>query len=255
MKIGIKKIKSMKNKEKISVLTAYDFQTAKIMDGKVDMILIGDSLSMVIYGNKDTTKVTMQDMLRHTQAVTKATKRSLTIADMPIGSYDNEKLALENAKKFLEVGADSVKIENKPEIAKILIKNNIEVMGHVGLTPQTITKFKVQGKEQEKAEEITKLALELEQAGCFSIVLECIPRDLAEEITNKLIIPTIGIGAGPDCDGQVLVINDMLGLNPDFKPKFLKKYENLSEKIKRAIKLYNSEVKQEKFPTDEHSFH
>jgi len=245
----------MKGKQKIAMLTAYDFPTAKLMDGIVDMILVGDSLGMVVLGYENTTQVTMDDMLRATSAVARGAKDTLIVGDMPIGTYDNEESALKNAKLFLKAGAHTVKIERKPEIAKFLVKKGIEVMGHIGLTPQTITTFKVQGKDKESAERILDEAINLEKSGCFSIVLECIPLTLAESITKKISIPTIGIGAGVHCDGQVLVTNDILGLYGDFKPKFLKRYAEIGNEMKKAFENYAKDVREEKFPDDEHSFH
>ena len=255
MKTTTEKIKSMKNNEKISMLTAYDFPTAGIMDSIVDMILVGDSLGMVVLGYENTLNVKMEDMVRHTEAVARAVKNSLMVGDLPANSYDNEEDAIENSKKLLKAGADCVKIENQHEIAQALVKENIEVMGHVGLTPQTITDFKVQGKDKEAEDKIINEAIALEKAGCFSIVLECVPVDLAKKISEQLTIPTIGIGAGPDCDGQVLVMHDILGLFEKFRPKFVKRYANIAEEMRKAFLQYNKEVKEGKFPTDEFSFH
>ena len=252
---SIQDIKSMKGKQKIAMLTAYDFPTAKLMDGIVDMILVGDSLVMVVLGYENTTQVTMDDMLRATGAAARGAKNTFIVGDMPIGTYDSEKDALKNAKLFLEAGAHAVKIERKPEIAKFLARNGIEVMGHIGLTPQTITTFKVQGKDKDSADKILGEAVDLDKAGCFSLVLECIPLTLAETITNKIKIPTIGIGAGIHCDGQVLVTNDILGLYGDFKPKFLKRYAEMGNEMKTAFENYAKEVREGKFPTDENSFH
>lgn len=248
-------LKSMKSKQKIVMLTAYDFPTAKLMNGIVDIILVGDSLGMVVLGYDNTTKVTMQDMLRATGAVARGAKNTLIVGDMPIGAYENEKDALKNAKLFLEAGAHAVKIEKKPEIAKFLVRNGIEVTGHIGLTPQTITSFKVQGKDKESAEKILKEAKQLDKAGCFSLVLECIPLPLAKTITKSVSIPTIGIGAGIYCDGQVLVTNDILGLYGDFKPKFLKRYAEIGQEMKKTFEEYAKDVREGNFPSDEHSFH
>ena len=253
--ITTKQIKQMKSKQKIVMLTAYDFPTARLMDGIVDMILVGDSLGMVVLGYENTTQVTMEDMLRATGAVARGAKDTLIVGDMPIGTYDNEKDALKNAKLFLEAGAHAVKVEKMPEIAEFLVKNGIEVMGHIGLTPQTITTFKVQGKDKGSAEKIIQEAAALDNAGCFSLVLECIPLQLAKTITEKINMPTIGIGAGIYCDGQVLVTNDILGLYGDFKPKFLKRYAEIGQEMKKAFEQYAQEVREEKFPSDEHSFH
>ncbi|HLC61743.1 MAG TPA: 3-methyl-2-oxobutanoate hydroxymethyltransferase [Candidatus Nanoarchaeia archaeon] len=252
---SIQEIKSMKGKQKIVMLTAYDFPTANLMDGIVDVILVGDSLGMVVLGYENTTQVTMDDMLRATGAVARGAKNIFIVGDMPIGTYNNEKDALKNAKLFLEAGAHAVKIERKPEIAKFLVKNGIQVMGHTGLTPQTITTFKVQGKDNDSADKILNEAIELDKAGCFSLVLECIPLSLAKTITEKIKIPTIGIGAGIHCDGQVLVTNDILGLYGNFKPKFLKRYAEIGNEMKAVFENYAKEVREEKFPADENSFH
>ncbi|MDP3765833.1 MAG: 3-methyl-2-oxobutanoate hydroxymethyltransferase [Nanoarchaeota archaeon] len=256
MKITVKKIKSMKGKGKIAVLTAYDYSTAKYMDKEgIDIILVGDSLGMVVLGYENTLSVTMEDMLRHTGAVARGAKNALIVGDMPANSYDNKETAALNAEAFIKSGADTVKIENKPEIARFLVDNRIEVMGHIGLTPQTCADFKVQGKDQETADKLIKLAKELEEAGCYALVLECIPMQLAKKITESVSMPTIGIGAGPYCDGQVLVVNDMLGIYDKLSPKFLKKYAELGKEMKIAFKSYIKDVKEGKFPEDKHSFH
>ena len=248
-------IKSMKGKQKIVVLTAYDFPTAKLMDDIVDIILVGDSLGMVVLGYENTKNVTMQDMIRATEAVARGTKNALVVGDLPLGTYDDKKFALENTNFLLRAGAKSVKIENKPEIAEFLVNNGIEVMGHIGLTPQSITNFKVQGKDEKTAKSLFDLARALDKAGCFSIVLECIPLDLAKKITEEISIPTIGIGAGIYCDGQVLVTHDILGLFESFKPKFVKRYAEIGLEMKHAFKKYAEEVRERKFPSDEYSFH
>jgi len=250
-----KQIVSMRFREKIAVLTAYDYPTARLMDGIVDIILVGDSLGMVVLGYENTTKVTMQDMLRATEAVARGVKNTFIVGDMPIGTYDNEKDSLKNAKLFLKAGAHAVKIERKPEIAEFLVKNGIYVMGHVGLTPQTITSFKVQGKDEETSNRIFEEAKSMDKAGCFSLVLECIPRQLAKKITEVISIPTIGIGAGPDCEGQVLVMHDILGLYGDFKPKFVRRYFEMGNAMKNNFIKYSKDVKDGNFPTDEESFH
>ena len=256
MKTTIEKIKSMKGKEKIAVLTAYDYPTAKAMDESgVDIILIGDSLGMVVLGYENTLSVTMEDMTRHTGAVARGTQNALVVADMPVHSYDGKETAALNAEALVKSGADSVKIENEPEIVKFLVENKIEVMGHIGLTPQTATNFKVQGKDKETADKLIKLAKELENAGCYSLVLECVPVELAKKITESISIPTIGIGAGIYCDGQVLVTNDMVGLYDRFTPKFVKKYAELGKEMKKAFGSYIRDVKKGNFPEDEHSFH
>ncbi|MBW2976250.1 3-methyl-2-oxobutanoate hydroxymethyltransferase [Candidatus Woesearchaeota archaeon] len=256
MKTTTQKIKSMKGEEKITMLTAYDCFTAKFMDDAgVDIILVGDSLGMVVLGYENTLSVTMDDMIRHTAAVARGTKNAMIVGDMPANSYNDNETALLNAKKFISAGADNVKIENKPEIAKFLAENNIDVMGHIGLTPQTVAEFKVQGKTEEAADKLVNLAKELEEAGCYSIVLECVPMRLAKKITEAVSIPTIGIGAGPCCDGQVLVSNDILGIYDKFAPKFVKKYAELGKEMKSAFENYIKDVKEGAFPKDEHSFH
>tara|TARA_Y100000310_G_scaffold242976_1_gene247294 strand:- start:2392 stop:3162 length:771 start_codon:yes stop_codon:yes gene_type:complete len=256
MKTTVSKIKSMKGKEKISMLTAYDYSTAKYMDeAGIDIILIGDSLGMVVLGYENTLSVTMDDMIRHTGAVVRGAKNALIVGDLPAGGYDDNETAALNAEALVKSGADTVKLENAPEIAKFLVDNKFEVMGHVGLTPQTVLDFKVQGKEEETANKIIKMAKDLEEAGCYCIVLEGIPLELGKRITEMLSVPTIGIGAGPHCDGQVLVVNDMLGIFDEFKPKFVKRYGHLAEDMRKAFENYVKEVKEEKFPEDKHCFH
>jgi 3-methyl-2-oxobutanoate hydroxymethyltransferase len=256
MKTTTSQIKSMKGKEKITVLTAYDYSTAKYMDeAGINIILIGDSLGMVVLGYENTLSVTMEDMIRHTGAVSRGAKNALIVADMPANSYNDDESAALNAKALIKSGADTIKLENAPEITKFLVKNKIDVMGHIGLTPQTATNFKVQGKDEETADKLIKQAKELETAGCYSLILECIPVELAKKITKSISIPTIGIGAGPYCDGQVLVTNDMIGLYDRLSPKFVKKYAQLGKEMKKAFENYIKEVKEGEFPKDEHSFH
>ncbi|PKN77113.1 MAG: 3-methyl-2-oxobutanoate hydroxymethyltransferase [Deltaproteobacteria bacterium HGW-Deltaproteobacteria-10] len=259
--LDIKKMKVLG--EKITVLTAYDYAISSILDEcGVDMILVGDSLGMVVLGYDTTLPVTMDDMLHHTKAVSRAAHNSLVIADMPFLSYQvSPQLALANAGRFLqEAGAQAVKLEGGRETAETVRKitsAGIPVMAHVGLTPQSIHQiggFKVQGKKEDAAQRIIEDAKILEEAGAFSIVLELVPEKLAEEITKTIGIPTIGIGGGVHCDGQVLVINDMLGLYDKFTPKHVKKYANLNPEIKKAVKSYISEVKNCTFPDIEHSF-
>lgn len=248
-------IKSMKSKQKIVMLTSYDFPTASLMDGIVDIILVGDSMGMVVFGYDGTTKVTMQDMARAVGSVSRGAKNSLVVGDLPIGAYDNEKDALKNARSLMNAGARAVKIERKPEIAGFLAENGIEVMGHIGLTPQTITNFKVQGKNEEDAKKLVEEAKAMDKAKCFSLVLECIPIGLAEKITKSISIPTIGIGAGIKCDGQVLVTHDILGLFEAFKPKFVKRYADIGNEMRKAFRQYAQEVREVRFPSDEFSFH
>lgn len=250
-----KQIKSMKSKQKIVMLTAYDFPMAKLMDDVVDIILVGDSMGMVVLGYDNTAKVTMQDIARATGSVARAAKKALVVADLPFRAYENEKDALENAKMLLEAGAKAVKVENKPEIIEFLVENGIEVMGHIGLTPQTITNFKVQGKNENDAKKLIALAKACDRSGCFSIVLECVPESLGKVITDSISAPTIGIGAGIYCDGQVLVTHDILGLFDMFKPKFVKRYAEIGKEMRKAFEHYANEVREGKFPSDEFSFH
>lgn len=263
IKVTIKDILSLKNKRKITMLTAYDYPLASLIDrAGIDMILVGDSVANVVLGLDSTTMVGMSEMLHHSKAVTRAVKQALVIGDMPFESYQLDTAeAVKNAKRFIDEGkCDCVKLEwfdRCLEVTKKIIEANIPVMGHIGLTPQTADKlggFKVQGKDAEAANKIIEQAISLENTGCFAIVLECLPDRIAEIITKKLKIPTIGIGAGPECDGQVLVTYDLLGLFERFSPKFVKKYINLSPLISRAIEEYKNEVMQGKFPTQEQSF-
>jgi len=263
-KVTVKTFLKMKQRgEKIAVLTAYDFYTAKILDEiSIDSILVGDSANMVFYGAKDTLSISMDQMIYHTRAVSSAVKRALVIGDMPFLSYQTSVSdAILNAGRFLkEGGAHGVKIEGGMEMkdtVKRLIEVGIPVMGHIGMTPQSIEKFggySVQGKDEKKAEYLLESAKVLENVGCFSIVLECIPRELAQKITSSLKIPTIGIGAGLDCDGQVLVVNDILGLYEEFKPKFVRRYAELGKEMRRACKNYIEDVKTKKYPSEEESY-
>ena len=237
-------IKSIKNREKIAVLTCYDYFTAKILDSVgIDIILVGDSLANVILGYETTRDVTMNEMKIFTEAVARGAKNSFIVGDMPYLSDRNKEEAVKNAKIFVQSGANAVKIEgNKEEIIKAIIKEGIPVMGHLGLLPQTAKKFEMQGKDKEAADKLVKDAKALESYGCFCIVLECVVPELAEKITQNVNIPTIGIGSGKDCDGQVLVINDILGLC-DKSPSFAKKYTDLGKEIRKAVESYNKDVK------------
>lgn len=251
--------------QKITVLTAYDFPTARILDESgLDIILVGDSVGMAVLGYETTLPVTMEAMIHHTQAVARARSRALLVGDMPFLSFHlSLSDSILNAGRFIkEGGADAVKLEGSSpkrlELVEALVEAQIPVMGHVGLTPQSIRKmggFKVQGTEEEKAEEIYQGALALEKSGAFAVVLESVPEELAAEITRSLKIPTIGIGAGPDCDGQVLVVNDLLGLSTGYMPRFVKKYAELAEVISKAVNEYIQDVRQGSFPDDEHSYH
>jgi 3-methyl-2-oxobutanoate hydroxymethyltransferase len=250
--------------KKITMLTAYDYPMALLEDrAGIEIILVGDSLGMTVLGYENTIPVTMDEMVHHTKAVTRGAKYALIIGDMPFMSYNiSEREAILNAGRFLkEGGADAVKLEggaSVKDIIKGIVKAGIPVMGHLGLTPQTISMlggFKVQGKDAQSAQRIIDDALLLEDAGAFSVLLEAIPAPIAKKITERLRIPTVGIGAGIHCDGQVLVVHDMLGLFDRFTPKFAKRYINLSEMILNAFESYREEVLKGTFPTDQHSFH
>ena len=264
MRVTITEIKEMKHKsEKIPMLTAYDYVTAKMVDEVgVPLILVGDSLGMVILGYESTIPVTMEEMIHHTKAVVRGTKKALIIGDMPFMTYHiSVSDALSNAARFIqEGGAQAVKLEGGEVVAekvRRLVDCGIPVMGHIGLTPQSMHQlggFKVCGKAVEEARKLLNDARILEEAGAFAIVLECTPAPLSKLITQKLAIPTIGIGAGPDCDGQVQVISDILGLYTDFVPKHAKQYARLAGEIKNAVADYMSEVKSLSFPTTEQSY-
>ena len=263
-KITVPHILKMKQRgEKITCLTAYDYSFARILDeAGVEMLLVGDSLGCVVQGQPNTLAVTMDEMIYHTRLVARGRKRALLISDMPFLSYQTSReQALQNAGRFLkEAGAEAVKLEGGVTVRETIdaiVKAGIPVMGHVGLTPQSVHQFggyKIQGREKDRRERVLRDALAVEEAGAFSIVLEGMPLELAKEITERLTIPTIGIGAGAHCDGQVLVIHDMLGLFDDFTPKFVKRYADLKNTVTGAAKEFIGEVKEKKFPTEEHSF-
>ncbi len=264
MRITINQIKQMKQKgEKITMLTAYDYSTARIIDEVgIPLILVGDSLGMVVLGYESTIPVTIDEMLHHTKAVVRGTKQTMVIGDMPFMTYHvSIEDALRNAARFIqEAGAQAVKLEGGVTVAekvRRVVDCGIPVMGHIGLTPQSIHQlggYKVQGKTPEAAARLLEDARVLEQAGAFAIVLETIPAPLAALITKSISIPTIGIGAGIDCDGQVQVINDVLGSFTDFVPKHAKQYAKLTDIIRAAITEYDREVKAGSFPTEEQSF-
>ena len=257
-------LREMKDRgEKISMLTAYDYPIARLLDeAGIEVILVGDSLAMVGLGYETTLPVTMEEMLHHVRAVSRGVKRALLVADMPFGSFQaSVEEGVRNAGRFLkEAGAQAVKLEGGREVADLtrrLTSVGIPVMGHLGLTPQMVHQFggfKVQGRTAAAAERLREDALLLEEAGVFALVLEGIPWQVAEVITRELRIPTIGIGAGSSCDGQVLVTNDLLGLFDDFAPKFVKRYANLKETIAAAFTRYRQEVKAGEFPGPEHAF-
>lgn len=254
---------SKERNEKLTMLTAYDYSTAKLIDScGINGILVGDSLGMVCLGYEDTLSVTMEDMIHHTKAVSRGCTNTLIVADMPFMSYQTSTYdAVVNAGRLIKEGrAHAIKLEGGVEVfnqIQAIVNSSIPVMGHIGLTPQSVNAFggfKVQGRDELAAKKLIEDALAVEDAGAFAVVLEGVPSKLASLISKKLNIPTIGIGAGASCDGQVLVYQDMLGMFSDFTPKFVKKYENIGEKMKNAFSNYIDEVKTEVFPSEEHSF-
>jgi len=263
-KITIPEIKARKNDPNaITMLTAYDYPWALLVDqAGIDMILVGDSLGMVVLGYPDTVSVTMDEMIHHIKVVTRAVNHSLVIGDMPFGSYNvSIENAVENANRIMKEGrADAVKLEGGAVMAPVVeavIKAGIPVQGHIGLTPQTASAlggFKVQGKSADAARALIEDAKALEAAGCFSLVLEAIPAPIAKLITEMVSIPTIGIGAGVDCDGQVLVTHDMVGLFDKFVPKFVKQYAHIGKQIADAVGQYRDDVRNRRFPEDKHGF-
>ena len=249
--------------EKISMITAYDFSFATLFDAAgIDIILVGDSASNVMAGHATTLPITLDQMIYHAQSVVRARERSLIVVDIPFGYYQsNSEIALASAIKIMkESGGHTVKLEGGEEVidsVKKIVSAGIPVMGHLGLTPQSINKFGtyvVRATDEIEANKLRKDALLLQEAGCFAIVLEKIPAELAKEVSESLTIPTIGIGAGGDCDGQVLVMHDMLGINTEFKPRFLRRYLNLDEQITVAIKQYIKDVKSRDFPNESESY-
>lgn len=263
-RVTIHTLRKMKQQgERITALTAYDATFARLIDAAgADVILVGDSLGMVIQGQPSTLPVTMDEMVYHLRAVARGVTRAHLVGDLPFGSYQaSADDAVKNAVRLVaEGGAEAVKLEGGADFAEVIariVRAGIPVMGHIGLTPQSVHRmggYVVQGRDEEKAARLLEDAVALEQAGCTSIVLEGIPLELGQAITQKLSIPTIGIGAGPHCDGQILVCYDLLGMNPDFAPRFVKRYAELHRDIGDAVGRYVSEVKQGAFPAEEHSF-
>jgi 3-methyl-2-oxobutanoate hydroxymethyltransferase len=263
-KVTVPEIVKMKQHgEKITCLTAYDYSFARILDGAgVDILLVGDSVGCVVQGRANTLPVTMDEMIYHTQAVVRGRRRALVVGDMPFLSFQvGKEQAIQNAGRFLQEGrAEAVKLEGgvpMRETIEAIVQVGIPVMGHVGLTPQSVHRFggyKIQGKEKTQWKTILGDAVAVQEAGAFAVVLEGMPTELAQEITERLTIPTIGIGAGASCDGQVLVIHDMLGLFDDFRPKFVKRYAEVGEVMTAAVKSFITEVREQKFPGKEHSF-
>ncbi|MFW5985471.1 MAG: 3-methyl-2-oxobutanoate hydroxymethyltransferase [Halanaerobiaceae bacterium] len=264
MKTTIKDIMKMKtDRKKISMLTAYDFYMGKLVDeAGIDIILVGDSLGMVIQGQKDTLPVTLEEMIYHTKLVDRGRREALLVTDLPFMSFQvSVEKALTSAGRIMkESGAQAVKLEGGQRVVpqiKAMTEAGIPVMGHLGLTPQSVNQFggfKVQGQEKKKAQQLISDAQALEEAGIFALVLETVPHQLASIITEKVSIPTIGIGAGPDCDGQVLVLHDLLGVDEEFKPRFARQYANLNQIIKKAVREYIDDIKEGSFPTEEESF-
>jgi 3-methyl-2-oxobutanoate hydroxymethyltransferase len=262
--VTIQALQQMKERrERIAMVTAYDATFGRLFDqAGVDAILVGDSLGMVVQGQKNTLPVTMDEMVYHTRAVARGVTHAHVVGDLPFMSYQgSEDEALKNAGRLIqEGGAASVKLEGGSEFAGVIRKiwrAGIPVMGHIGLTPQAVHRiggFVVQGRDEDKAKKLFEDALALEEAGCYALVLEAIPRELAADITRALKIPTVGIGAGLECDGQILVSYDLLGLIPDFKPKFVKQYANLAQTITEATTRYVGEVREATFPAEEHTF-
>ncbi len=258
-KISLHDLRLKKHNDKIICLTAYTFPMAQILDNYCDIILVGDSLGMTIYGLPDTVDVTLEMMIEHGKAVMRAAKRSFVVVDLPHGTYEKSlQQALESAQKVITAtGCDAIKIETSRqmvETVKFLSNNKINVMAHVGLLPQKVREiggYKYQGRNQEAAQEILETAKLLEQAGAFATVIEAVPAQLADEISAALTIPTIGIGASQNCDGQVLVIDDLLGLNQQFKPRFVKHYTNLAQEISQAVEKFCQDVKKKNFPGQE----
>ena len=261
-KITIHTLRAMKQRgEKIAALTAYDFFTAKIMDEVgVELILVGDSLGMAVLGYENTLPVTMEDMIHHTKAVARAKPNALLVGDMPFMSYSTVRQAVENAGRFIQAGAEAVKIEGgEPVIEQVraVIAAGVPVLGHIGLLPQSILEtggYKVQGRTAESAERLLRDAKLLEEAGAFAILIECVVADVGKRITQSARVPTIGIGAGPGCDGQILVNNDMLGQFTRFIPKHVKRYANLAEEMRQAFAAYKREVESGEFPGEAQSF-
>ena len=256
-KITIKKILSKKNKIPITCLTAYSKTIAQIADRYCDIILVGDSLGMVLHGMKTTREVKIEQMILHGKTVKKFVKKSLVVLDMPYRTYTNKSIAYKNAKKVIKLTrCDAIKLEGGKKVAKIikyLVDKGIPVMGHVGLLPQSSTGFKLKGKNFMQRKKILQDAIEVSNSGAFAIVIECVVESLAKKITKSVSIPTIGIGASKYCDGQILVIDDMLGLS-DFFPKFVKRYSNLREIIDKSIKNYTKDVKTRRFPSSKNVY-
>jgi len=261
-KITLKKLQKMKNeKQKIVMITAYDALFASIFDKYVDIILVGDSLNMSFSGKDDTLSASMNEMIYHTKAVTNKTDKSFVLFDMPFGSYSDKKVALKNAiRAYQETGADAIKLEGgkeKAKIVKYLTKNAIAVFGHIGLKPQSVRSeggYSIKGRNSKEKDDIIKNAISLEKAGAVALIIEGVKPDVALEVTNSVNIPVIGIGAGVDCDGQVLVWSDMLGFYDEFMPKFVKQYLDGKKLVTNAVKEYVKDVKSGEFPNADYTY-
>ena len=256
-------IKQMKGRQKLACLTAYDFSIAKLVDeAGIPLILVGDSLAMTMLGHETTLPVTMDEMVHHTKCVSRAVKHALVVGDMPFMSFQaSEDLAVANAGRIIkEAGAGAVKIEGgapRAHLVKRLVENGIAVMGHIGLTPQSVHQaggYHVEGRTAEDADRLLADARALQEAGAFAMVLECVPAALGMEITRAVNVPTIGIGAGPDCDGQILVVHDLLGLQTELSPKFVKRYATIGDSMTDAFNAYKRDVESGDYPTEEHSY-
>ena len=264
-RVTVPAIKAMKRVQRIGMLTAYDYPGAKVADAAgTDILLVGDSLGMVVLGYPDTLSVTVDDMIHHTRAVARGTQRALVVGDMPYLSYHvSIEESVRNAGAFIRAGAHAVKIEGgkaaRIKTIEAILNAEIPVMGHIGLTPQSVNVvggFRLQGKNADDARRLLDEAVALDQAGCFSIVLECVPEELAALITDRISIPTIGIGAGPSCDGQVLVFHDLLGMYDGHMPKFVRRYANIGDEMRKAIAHYLEDVRGGRFPdATTESFH
>jgi len=262
-KVNVNDLLTMKGKEKICVLTAYDYSISLICDrAGVDVLLVGDSAGMVVLGHSSTVQVGMSEMMMFSSAVARGAKRAMIVGDMPFGSYQpSPDMAVENAVQLIKAGCDAVKLEGGSEIdgtIKAIVDTGIPVMGHIGLKPQTSSLregYKLQGKTSESAMKLIEDAKTLCKAGVFSIVLEMVASEVADEITKSVLVPTIGIGSGPGCDGQVLVLHDMLGIYEDIRPKFVKRYAELSRSILDAVSSYTNDIKVVKFPEESNTFH
>jgi 3-methyl-2-oxobutanoate hydroxymethyltransferase len=262
-KLNVNDMLTKKGKEKISVLTAYEYSTARICDSAgIDILLVGDSAGMVVLGYTSTVPVGMQEMMIFCGAVARGTKRAMVVGDMPFGSYQvGPSVAVENAIQLIKAGCDAVKLEGSSEIVdtiRAIVDAGIPVMGHIGLKPQTSSLwegYKLQGRTKEGAIKLIEDANVLEKAGVFSIVLEMVASEVGNAITKSVSIPTIGIGSGPNCDGQVLVLHDMLGIYQDIRPRFVKRYAELSKEIFDAVSSYNHDIKTGKFPEESNTFH